>query len=307
MKNVVLIGDVMLDVAITGVVSRVAPEAPIGIISELSREENLGGAGNVYNNLVGTGITPYFITIVGNDDAGVKIYNKIDVNIKRRNPCRILVDDNRPTTTKTRVYAYTHHIHKEVLITRIDKEITAPFLRINEFLNDEARIYLETADFIVFSDYSKGVITKELVDLIREINPNAKYVADYKKFNECYKNFDIVMPNEMDVVFHSDEIMVKDALKVYKSLYGIKCPIITRGEKGVMFLDENENVNEVKASDDITIDVTGAGDTFMAYLVASLCEESNITSAVQLATKAAGISVSHEGIYTVKMEEVRGK
>ena len=301
-KKVVLIGDVMLDISILGIVARVAPEAPVGVISEVSRTENLGGAGNVFSNLVAAGIEPYFITAVGNDDEGIKVYDKVVGNIKFQRPCRVFVDESRPTTVKTRVYAYTHHIRKEILITRIDKENTNPVIS-TQLINNRVSQRIAEADYILFSDYSKGVITEELIDLIKTINPHAKLIADFKSFNSRYKNFYIITPNEIDV---GKGLEAFDIAKAYRSLYGINYPVITRGNKGVTFLDDEGNGHNIEASNDVAIDVTGAGDTFIAYLTASLCKGYTLLDAVNIGVKAAGISVTHEGIYTVKGEEVYG-
>ena len=106
MSKIVVIGDVMLDVGIFGAVTRIAPEAPIGVITEVGREETLGGAGNVYANLLAAEEEPYFITVVGDDDDAGKICSKIASG-------RVYIDNSRKTTTKTRIYAYTNHIRKK--------------------------------------------------------------------------------------------------------------------------------------------------------------------------------------------------
>ena len=69
--NVFLVGDFFLDEYIFGNIFRMSPEADIPIINiSNSKKKNLGGAGNVLNNLynLGAKITP--LGIVGMDKNG---------------------------------------------------------------------------------------------------------------------------------------------------------------------------------------------------------------------------------------------
>jgi D-beta-D-heptose 7-phosphate kinase / D-beta-D-heptose 1-phosphate adenosyltransferase len=53
--RVFVLGDVMLDRYVGGVVERVSPEAPIPILRYRSENTMLGGAGNVARNIAGLG------------------------------------------------------------------------------------------------------------------------------------------------------------------------------------------------------------------------------------------------------------
>src|ERR1051325_9986850 len=71
--KVLIIGDVMLDSYIWGSVDRISPEAPVPVISVKKRDYRLGGAGNVVVNVHAIGSTPLVISLVGDDDAAVKV------------------------------------------------------------------------------------------------------------------------------------------------------------------------------------------------------------------------------------------
>ena len=296
MSKIVVIGDVMLDIAISGAVTRIAPEAPIGIITEVTRKETLGGAGNVYANLIGAGCNPYFITVVGDDDESIKIMNKVKNGT-------VYVDKNRKTITKTRIYAYTNHIRKETLITRIDRESTIKFIDFSKLINSEAYTKIHKADFILFSDYKKGLITSELINYIRKINPTAKFIGDTKRLDDIYKGFYIVTPNEFEIQ-NSINGKIENILVEYKEVLDINYPIITMGNKGIIFIDEKENIKTLPTTAHKAVDVLGAGDTFVAYLTGELSKDKSITDAVYVAIKAAGISVTKEGAYIVDKDEL---
>ena len=52
-----IIGDIMLDRYVIGNVNRISPEAPVPVFLSQSSKHVLGGAGNVYNNLIPQDIT----------------------------------------------------------------------------------------------------------------------------------------------------------------------------------------------------------------------------------------------------------
>ena len=72
-KNILVIGDVMLDTYYTGEVKRISPEAPVPIFRKESERSVLGGAANVAANLVATMQNVSVMAVVGNDIVGEKL------------------------------------------------------------------------------------------------------------------------------------------------------------------------------------------------------------------------------------------
>ena len=54
-RNVVVLGDVMLDEFVWGDVTRISPEAPVPVVDVRRESVHLGGAANVLANLVALG------------------------------------------------------------------------------------------------------------------------------------------------------------------------------------------------------------------------------------------------------------
>ena len=79
--KVLLIGDIMLDRYVVGDVNRISPEAPVPIFLSGKSKQVLGGAGNVYNNLVSLGVKTTLISAIGKDNIGAQI-EKIIKTIK---------------------------------------------------------------------------------------------------------------------------------------------------------------------------------------------------------------------------------
>src|SRR5690348_17543854 len=71
--RILCVGDVMLDHYVYGQVERVSPEAPIPVLRVERETRTLGGAGNVLRNLQALGLSPCFVSVVGNDPAGHEV------------------------------------------------------------------------------------------------------------------------------------------------------------------------------------------------------------------------------------------
>src|SRR5882757_5461578 len=76
--TVLIIGDVMLDSYIWGAVERISPEAPVPVVSVKKKDFRLGGAGNVALNILSLGAKPILCSLVGNDDDGKKLLQRLD-------------------------------------------------------------------------------------------------------------------------------------------------------------------------------------------------------------------------------------
>nr|WP_281168727.1 ribokinase [Kiloniella laminariae] len=74
------------------------------------------------------------------------------------------------------------------------------------------------------------------------------------------------------------------------------CPlvIITRGTKGAVCYASGENI-EVPAFAVEAVDTTGAGDTFVGYVLSSLASGMNIAKAMQRASAASALAVTKPG------------
>jgi len=69
-KNILVVGDVILDKYIRGTVSRISPEAPVPVVLETESFYTPGGAANVAHNLHGLGAKVTLIGKIGDDPEG---------------------------------------------------------------------------------------------------------------------------------------------------------------------------------------------------------------------------------------------
>src|SRR5450432_2691630 len=115
--SVFIIGDVMLDKYIWGIVERISPEAPVPVVTMRKKDFRLGGAGNVALNIQSLGAKPILCSLIGNDDNGKKLLKQLEN--KGLSSEGIVISTERPTTVKTRVIASDQHV------VRVDEESDA--------------------------------------------------------------------------------------------------------------------------------------------------------------------------------------
>lgn len=305
-RNVVVLGDVMLDEFVWGDVSRISPEAPVPVVDVKRESTHLGGAANVLANLLALGANACVIGVIGNDYAG----DRIRLSVKEKSSLHrdefLVSADGRPTTIKTRIIA--HH----QMVVRADRENRTPVDPDTETrIINAARAALANAHALIVSDYDKGVLTPRV---LREVLPAAyekmPVLVDPKIRNfDSYRPATLVTPNHHEALRvtnteeDSDGALRAAAHKIRERL-ACDAVLITRGDRGmVLFEKDNEPVNVETTAREV-YDVTGAGDTVIATLAAALAGGGSLIEAALLANYAAGIVVGKLGTATATMDEV---
>ena len=303
-RNVLVLGDVMLDEFVWGDVTRISPEAPVPVVDVRRESIHLGGAANVLANLVALGARGSVVGVVGKDgpaerlQAGVRELGSLD-------HC-LVVDDSRPSTTKTRIIAHSQ------LVVRADRESRVPVpAKVEDQILSCLKEALKHADAFVISDYDKGVVTPRI---LREILPIAyeqvPVLVDPKLRNfSYYRPATLVTPNHLEALRMSDTEDTSDdgslhAAKVIREKLGCDAVLITRGDRGMMLLEGDDGPVFVETAAREVYDVTGAGDTVIAALAGALASGSTMLEAASLANHAAGIVVGKVGTATATADEL---
>ena len=184
-KNILVIGDVMIDSYLWGDVTRISPEAPVPILSGIGRENRLGGAANVALNIQSLGATPILCSVIGDDIMSHDFFKLLKK--QKLTPDGIVTCHNRMTTVKTRVISQHQHL------LRVDEEICTPIPEdTEEKLMARLNALVEThrIDAIIFEDYDKGVITPSVIEKVVSVargkgiptlvDPKKRNFLDYK-------------------------------------------------------------------------------------------------------------------------------
>ncbi|WP_249861161.1 ribokinase [Paenibacillus konkukensis] len=115
---------------------------------------------------------------------------------------------------------------------------------------------------------------------------------------EILQGVDYFTPNEIECRLYTNvEIRsTEDAFKALNILRdkGIRYPLITLGEKGIVYFNGTENVYK-EARKVAAVDTTAAGDTFSGTLAAMIIAGKSMDEAVDLAQKASAIAVTRLG------------
>jgi D-glycero-beta-D-manno-heptose-7-phosphate kinase len=303
-RNVVVLGDVMLDEFVWGDVTRISPEAPVPVVDVRRESVHLGGAANVLANLVALGARGSVIGVIGNDAAGERLKTGLR-DLGAQDQC-LIVDETRPSTIKTRIIAHSQ------LVVRADRESrTQVNGNLEEKIVASLKEALKEADAFVVSDYDKGVVTPAI---LREILPLAyervPVLIDPKLRNfNAYRPATLVTPNHLEALRMSDSEDHSDdgshhAAKVIREKLGCDAVLITRGDRGMMLLEANGEPVYVKTAAREVYDVTGAGDTVIAALAGALSAGATMLEAASLANHAAGIVVGKVGTATASAAEL---
>ena len=310
--NILCIGDIMLDKFLYGEVERISPEAPVPIFKITKEKSMLGGTGNVIANLSSLGVKTFYIGAAGSDDSSVMLEHFL-----KQTGCdySFIKPQGFPTTTKIRMIANNNHL------IRADKET---FLQMDENLQQELRKKIEAviqkADIVLVSDYKKGLLTLEstkmIIDVCKKygkkvlVDPKER---DFSKYSGAdmvkpnLKEFELVSGKKFDTSAKDFKQKIKsDALDIMKK-YSINNLLITLSKDGMIFVssDSEKEPVHIQAEAKEVFDVSGAGDTSLAVLGASIAAGLKIEDAMKLANLASGIVVGKLGTACVSPMELK--
>jgi D-glycero-beta-D-manno-heptose-7-phosphate kinase len=306
-KKILVVGDVMLDKYIWGDVSRISPEAPVQVVNVVKESYAPGGAANVANNITSLSAGSSMVGIVGDDSTKSVLIDElkkrnIDVN-------GIFTDANKPTIQKVRV------IGKNQQLLRFDyeKKGYVDGKTENDVLDFISK-KIDKIDAVIVSDYAKGVITRNLMDNLKELcnKKNKIIVIDPKPEHKgFYKNVTLITPNHTEAHqmtgLVEDSDIKKDLRKMGKQLLSEldSSVLITRGEKGMSLFEKDGKVTHIPTFAKEVFDIVGAGDTSVAALALALASGASLEEAAIIANHAAGITVGKIGTSTVSIDELR--
>lgn len=303
-SKVFCLGDLMLDKYVIGSTNRISPEGPIPILDVKEEVQMLGGVGNVVRNLGTIGIKTYLVALVGDDKEGIEINKRIN---KKNIVKKIIKDKNRPSTVKIRFIANNQQI------LRVDQENMAPVNSVLEkkIINYSKRMIL-SSDAVILSDYGKGLLTDNIIKTIINFSKkhNKPVVLDPKNSNfKKYTGATIITPNtnELEKAVNkklNSEFEIITASKQLIKKYKFKYVLVTRGKYGMILVSSDMKVLNLKTEAKEIYDVSGAGDTVVSFIAASLGCLLPIQKSIKIANTAAGIAVSKSGTSVVHLSEL---
>jgi D-beta-D-heptose 7-phosphate kinase/D-beta-D-heptose 1-phosphate adenosyltransferase len=297
---VLVVGDLILDHYIWGKVSRISPEAPVPVVHVESESLKLGGAANVYNNILVLGGKADLCGIVGSDEGGRRLLQQLGT--RRGGRGGVIIDADRPTTRKTRVIAHNQQMVRFDVERRTEMKVTLQ-RRIIRYVESRLR----EVSCVVVSDYAKGVVTAPLMmELVRLTTlRRIPLVVDPKvEHFSYYKGVTVVTPNHLEAtqaagVHGDDDLSIGQAGETIRQRLGCHSVLVTRGERGMSLFETDGTSFHIPTMARQVYDVTGAGDTVIATLGLALATGASMRDGAVLANHAAGIVVGMVGTATV--------
>jgi D-beta-D-heptose 7-phosphate kinase/D-beta-D-heptose 1-phosphate adenosyltransferase len=309
-QTVLCVGDLMLDEFVYGEVSRISPEAPAPVLAVRRSETNIGGAGNVARNIAALGTRCIFVGLVGDDAAGAEL--RFALAREAGVESMLVTDPSRPTTRKVRFVSEHFSTH----MLRADWERAAPAAAdIEQKLIDTILPQLDRADIVLLSDYAKGVLTARVIrNVIDAARSRAKRViVDPKSANfAIYRGATLLTPNrkEFSEATRSraeTEQEIASAAQDAMQLADCEAILVTQSERGMTLVPRQGDLVHVPAYATKVRDVSGAGDTVVAVLAATLAAGAAWEDALRMASAAAAVAVSKQGTASVSAAELRRK
>jgi D-beta-D-heptose 7-phosphate kinase/D-beta-D-heptose 1-phosphate adenosyltransferase len=303
--SVLVVGDLILDHYVMGRVSRISPEAPVPVVHVESESLRLGGAANVFNNILALGGKADLCGVIGADESGRLLMKEL--GNKRSGRGGVVIDHDRPTTRKSRVIAHNQQIVRYDIEGRSELKATLQ-RRILQYVESRLR----ELSCVVVSDYAKGVVTAALMSEITRLAALRKVpvIVDPKvEHFGFYKGVTVITPNHLEAtqaagVHGDDNQSINEAGAMIRQRLGCQSVLITRGEKGMSLYEADRASWHLPTQARQVYDVTGAGDTVIGTLALALSTGASIKTGAILANYAAGIVVGMVGTATVTPKQL---
>jgi len=306
-----VIGDMVADVYLEGTISRISREAPVLILEHTEEKVVPGGASNVVHNAATLSGNVLAVGVVGQDYAGQELARIL--SSKNANMAGLLIDNNRPTITKTRVMAGGQATVRQQIV-RIDKEKKeALSAQIEEEVKAYIAAHIVDMHGVVLSDYGSHTVTTDILHYVIQTcqDKNIPCIVDSRYNIMEYSGIEVVKQNESEAAAAVgyeiiDETTLLSAGKTILEHLDAKAVLISRGPDGMTLFEKTGTVTHIPVTNKSEVyDVTGAGDTVVATMILALAAGASYEDAARLSNFAAGIVVKKPGTATTTPEELR--
>ncbi|EKT58170.1 bifunctional D-glycero-beta-D-manno-heptose-7-phosphate kinase/D-glycero-beta-D-manno-heptose 1-phosphate adenylyltransferase HldE [Providencia burhodogranariea] len=297
--GVLVVGDVMLDRYWHGQANRISPEAPVPVVKVNVVEERPGGAANVAMNIASLGANSRLVGLTGIDDAAKVLAETLNA-VKVR--CDFVAIPTHPTITKLRV------LSRNQQLIRLDFEEGFENVDVQPML-ERIEQALPHIGALVLSDYAKGALSQVQKMITLANKAGVPVLIDPKGSDfERYRGATLLTPNmsEFEAIVgrcRDNQDVEEKGMKLLESL-DLTALLITRSEQGMSLIRRNEAPLHLPTEAQEVYDVTGAGDTVIGVLAASIASGRPLHEACALANAAAGVVVGKLGTSTVSPIEL---
>lgn len=307
-SRVLVVGDVMLDQFMWGSVKRISPEAPVPVVEFQNETYMPGGAANVARNLTALGAAVNLYGLVGMDE-GAKRLKKLlkEDGVDGKG---LVSAGDRMTTRKTRVIA-----HQQQML-RVDRETNEPMSpRTARRMLSSVEKQLDDACAVIVCDYSKGAVTQELLDGLREQCQSAGVWLSFDPkpaHNLNLAGMSLITPNRSELFAlaglpdEDTSASLNAAVKGVQDNCDPDIMLVTLSEQGMLLCPRGERPTLIPTMAQEIYDVSGAGDTVIASFTLAIAAGATPAEAAVFSNHAAGVVVGKMGTAVVTPKELSG-
>ncbi len=298
--KILVVGDIILDRYVHGDTTRISPEAPVPVVKVNRVEERPGGAANVAMNIASLGLQVELLGITGKDESADILETQMTSNAVVSTLVRC---EGFPTVTKLRVLSQNQQL------LRLDYESSQAPAVADEVQAQYARL-LTDVQLVVISDYAKGSLQslESMIKAAREkeipvlVDPKGSDFSRYRQATVLTPNLNEFLAVVGECGDESE--FDSKALELCKNLE-LDALLVTRGRDGMtLYTAEKGKLLHQPALAHEVFDVTGAGDSVIGVLAASLVSSHSLEEAVIFANTAAGLVVEKLGAASVSVDEL---
>lgn len=308
-SRAVLYGDLVLDRFILGTPKRISREAPVIILRHERQEDVAGGGANALANLMSLGVQVQPVGVVGDDEPGRALRRVLDQ--QGIDTTKIVTVPDYQTPTKVRILGGGASSLKHQVARYDIEDHLQPDGNWAALLTEGLAEAAENADAIAVSDYGYGAVTASILAAIEDSRPSARWTCvDSRYRSGLFPGVDGSTPNLEELETWAGRRLetdgaVYEAAEGLRQVLGAKFILATRGNMGMTLAEANQQPVHIPVfGTDEVADVTGAGDTVLAVLVASLAAGATPREAAELANVGGGLVVMKLGTATVNANEL---
>jgi D-glycero-beta-D-manno-heptose-7-phosphate kinase len=308
-RQVLVIGDLILDEYLTGTATRMSREAPIPVLEFEARRLIPGGAANPAANIAALGSRTFQIGVVGADEPGQQLTELLAA--RGIDTGGLIIDPQMTTTVKTRIMAQMG-LRFPQQVARLDRVARrTPNGELQARIVEHIQGRIDSVAAVLFSDYHVGLITPGLIEAVRGAAGDALLTADAQGELIKYTGFDLVKCNADEARQHlrreltSHDDFAQAAAELVRELRLRGAMVITRGAAGATLATADGPTAHCPApavSD--VYDTVGAGDTAIAVLTLAVIAGASYAEAAALANYASGLVVRRVGNHAPTPDEL---
>ena len=245
---------------------------------------------NIAECMARVGVNTKFISILGDDETGNRMMEHSKIMNYDMSESLIVKGGHTPT------YMAIIDEQGEMVSAVVDMKIIDMFT--TDFIDSKSEI-IKNAEYMILDSDRPDIVEY----LIKTFSENTKFILDpvsaakAKNIKHLIKYFHTIKPNRYEAEImcgfeiKNDEDLRK-AGKYFIDL-GIKNVFITLDEDGIYY---NNGIEEgkIKAKEVSVVNVTGAGDSFVAGIANGYMNNTNIVDTVKYAISMSTITISTE-------------